>query len=192
MPKSRGHETLWWCPMVAMRTIFGMALAVVASLAYPQQSPPLPQLDPDFRINAAKPFVYIEFSKVGPRKPVRHGEPGTGAWLRLVNNCRFPIEVKKSGSDENPEVEHEVIYDEPYLTLVTADGKQHPEHRPRSDMPHGYSFEIVGSLVVRPGDVLEFSVPVNHVAADWHIEVPFEFKLSGDPCCQPRMQQLFT
>jgi hypothetical protein len=176
-----------------MRIIFGMALALVASLAYPQQTPHKSQPNPDFRINPAKPFVYIEFSRVGPRKPFRRGEPESGLWLRLVNNCRLPIEVTKWGSDADPEVEHEVVYDEPYMVRVTPDGKQHPEHRPRSEMPHGYSFlDVVDSLVVLPGNELEFSVPVNHVTADWHIELPFHFKFSHDLSAEPILHTAFS
>jgi hypothetical protein len=176
--------------MVHMRlTLFGLAL-IVAPLVYAQRSQNLSQLDADFRINPAKPFVYIEFSKVGPRKPIRHGEPGTGVWLRLVNKCRLPIELTKLGSDENPEVLHEVVYDDPDSVVVTPDGKQNP--RPSSEMPFGYRSHVGQSYVILPAHGLGFNVPVNHVAAEWHIEVPFHFKFPGDPCCQPRMYALFT
>jgi len=47
----------------------------------------------DFLIDSSKPYVYLELDHVGPREPLREGEPTTGLWLRLKNNCKLPIVV---------------------------------------------------------------------------------------------------
>lgn len=44
-------------------------------------------------IDATKPYVYLVFDHIGPRKPLRIGEPDEGIWLRLVNNSKYPISV---------------------------------------------------------------------------------------------------
>jgi hypothetical protein len=46
-----------------------------------------------FRIDASKPYVYVEVDHVGPRPPLREGEPNDGIWLRLKNNCQVPIVI---------------------------------------------------------------------------------------------------
>jgi hypothetical protein len=40
-----------------------------------------------------KPYVFLEVDHVGKRKPERDGEPDTGIYLRIVNNCRMPIVI---------------------------------------------------------------------------------------------------
>lgn len=58
---------------------------------------------PDFVIDPSKPYVYLEVDHVGPRKPVRNGEPEVGIWLRLKNNCRVRIVVMAVGKlSQNP------------------------------------------------------------------------------------------
>jgi hypothetical protein len=50
-----------------------------------------------FLIDPSKPYVYLEVDHLGPRKPLRDGEPDTGIWLRLKNNCTLPVVVIASG-----------------------------------------------------------------------------------------------
>lgn len=50
-----------------------------------------------FLIDPSKPYVYLEVDHFGPRKPLRDGEPDTGIWLRLKNNCTLPVLVIASG-----------------------------------------------------------------------------------------------
>jgi hypothetical protein len=50
-------------------------------------------LESGFLIDPSKPYVYLEFDHVGPRKPLRHDEPHMGIWLHLKNNCRVPIVI---------------------------------------------------------------------------------------------------
>lgn len=47
----------------------------------------------EFRIEASKPYVYVEVDHIGPRTPLREGEPSDGIWLRLKNNCQVPIVI---------------------------------------------------------------------------------------------------
>lgn len=55
----------------------------------------------DFLIDPLKPFVYLEMSHVGPRKPLSDGEPNSGIWLTLKNNSRLSVVVVASKiSDE--------------------------------------------------------------------------------------------
>jgi len=49
-----------------------------------------------FLIDASTPYVYLAVDHVGPRKPLRDTEPGTGIWLRLRNNCAVPVVVVAS------------------------------------------------------------------------------------------------
>ena len=44
----------------------------------------------EFLIDPSKPYVYIRYDHIAPRKPVQAGEPSTGLWLGTVNNCRVP------------------------------------------------------------------------------------------------------
>jgi hypothetical protein len=180
-----------------MRILFSAIAATVvavATLAIGQQAPaPRPQ-QVDFVIERAKPFVLIEFVKIGQRQSVRKDEPALGVWLRLVNNCRVPIQLTTfQGMDRSENVMHAVVYDEYKGPVVTMpDGtRSPPEQEPRSEMPYGYSFDVGMSYLVQPGKAFEFSVPVNHVSADWHVEVPFEFALPEWHCCQPKMNALF-
>lgn len=61
----------------------------------------------DLFLDPSKPYVYLEVDRVGPRKPLRDGEPSKGIWLRLKNNCRFPVVV--IASDGAGWVEDEVV-----------------------------------------------------------------------------------
>ncbi len=47
----------------------------------------------DFLIDSSKPYAYLELDHVGPRKPLRDGEPNVGIWLQLRNNCKLPIVI---------------------------------------------------------------------------------------------------
>ncbi len=71
-----------------------------------------------FLIDPSKPYVYLEVDHLGPRKPLRDGEPDTGVWLRLRNNCTLPVVIIASGvpaesADEALWVEDEVVPNRP-------------------------------------------------------------------------------
>jgi len=149
-----------------------------------------------FAIDREKPFAYIEFIKMDRRKALP-GEPDTGLWLRLVNNCHIPIAIKAMGNGDDLRVEHEVAYmEEMEMGLIAfRDGKRvSPEKTPRSEMPKGYSFELPDLKIIQPGDDFRFNIPTNHVSKDWYILVPFEFMLDGSPTYlrQPSMAVSFS
>jgi len=55
----------------------------------------------DFLIDPSKPYVYLEMDHVGPRKPLRDGEPNMGIWLGLKNNSRLPVVVIASKASDD-------------------------------------------------------------------------------------------
>lgn len=147
-----------------------------------------------FVLDHNKPFVYVEFLRVGKRKPLREEEVSEGVWLRIVNNCRVPIQFMAYGGNGDEAIpKEEVVYDEYQGYIVTnLDGSQSPPPQtPRSEMPGGYSYDVGGNYILEPGKSLSFNVPINHVAMDWHIEIPFDFVLPSTRCCQPKMSATF-
>ncbi len=46
-------------------------------------------------------------------------------------------------------------------------------------MPRGYSFEVSGVARVDPGKDLLFSVPANHVSANWYMRVKFALEVNS-------------
>jgi hypothetical protein len=46
-------------------------------------------------------------------------------------------------------------------------------------MPHGYAtaVDVTSILTLQPGENVLFSVPVNHVASGWFLQVVFQFDL---------------
>lgn len=132
---------------------------------------------------SSKPFVYVEFERIGDRHPIREGETDRGVWLRFENNCTVPIRIATVGGSRS-DVIHEVVYDElEYLWRPQI---------PRTEMPAGYTYDIRTTEVVQPGHSFTFSVPIEHITADWHIEIPFEFDVGREDCCQPRMNVVFS
>jgi hypothetical protein len=166
----------------------------------------------DFLIDPLKPFVYLEVSHLGPRKPLDDSEPNSGIWLGLVNNCRLPIVVIASQkSDERTGeplwVADEVVPNRPPTgteSSVEAVGYQPGEAKltdifiwpntseaevigaeeavklalqtsDRSARPHGYNDgHEPGAQILRiisPGQRILFSVPSDHVAKDWHLQI---------------------
>jgi hypothetical protein len=74
----------------------------------------------DFLIDPNKPYVYLEVDHVGPRKPLRNGEPNIGIWLRLKNNCKLPIAILAVGAppknlDGAITVENEIVPNPEFL-----------------------------------------------------------------------------
>jgi hypothetical protein len=139
----------------------------------------------DFVLNPSKPYVYLQFDHVGPRKPLHEGEDNVGLWLRIVNNCREPITVPTFGlppGDPGVGVLDEVVPDI-LTTSVSADSDGidlsegststaapvSPKDRP----PQGYSAEVFSMTRVLPGKDLLFSVPLNHVSNKWFMRVRF-------------------
>lgn len=125
----------------------------------------------DFEIDSSKPYVYIKFDHFALRKPVNDWESTNGLWLRLVNNCRLPIEISVLGPGTgDPGVV--VNFD-----VVPVPGRNAPDTEQRKKMPFGYAADI-GTLVTIPpkGDLL-FSVPAESVTKQWFLQVQFSFAL---------------
>lgn len=137
----------------------------------------------NFVLDKSKPFAYLTFDHIGPRKPLQNGEGTEGLWLRLVNNCRIPILLRAQAKDEEPILEHEVLLEEPMLQIVN--GKEikglKREQRDRNEAlkhkPDGYEFEVSGVILVQPGEGALFGVPLNHVGHFWFMRVEFAFDL---------------
>jgi hypothetical protein len=136
----------------------------------------------DFVLDQSKPYVYLQFDHLGPRKPIQEGEPAQGLWLRLVNNCRIPVKVRTYGfttGDPGTGVFDEVIPYPPMLE-IRSDLDQPPasEDQPKQKMPRGYDAELSSMSTVLPGKSLLFSVPRNHVSRDWFMRVKFALDVS--------------
>ena len=130
------------------------------------------QISPrNFEIDSSKPYVYIKFDHFGDRKPVNDWESAKGLWLRLVNNCRLPIQVSTLSpgtGDPGAALNFDVL---------PNPGRSAPDSEQRKKMPFGYAADI-GTLVTIPpkGDLL-FSVPAESVSKNWFIQIRFEFAL---------------
>jgi hypothetical protein len=157
-----------------------------------------------FVIDTNREFVYLKFDHMG--KGIRRGEdePDTRLWLRFVNNCNVPVNLRTFGVPEgSPRYEigvmDEVVEDKPFLQIVSDDdepeptswpaiGSNPPTEPPKSvakppeikqpeSMPTGYWFEVGSLMTLRPGQEVLFSIPINQLAKKWHIEIPFEFEV---------------
>jgi hypothetical protein len=128
---------------------------------------------PKLALDSAKPFVYIEFDHTGPRQPLEPDEPSRGLWLRLVNNSVLRITLRVHGSpfDDLPLVQDIIT---PQMRMIPKSGL--PDYGP---MPRGYATgsDVASLLTIEPGKQIVFSVPVNHVAPGWLLQVSFEFAL---------------
>jgi len=143
----------------------------------------------DFVIDPSKPYVYLKFDHIGPRKPHQDGEINTGLWLKVVNNCRIPILFRASGGlpgDIETTLEDEVIEVEPIMQIFSSDQvmkdyesdlqwrKERLKHK-----PEGYSFEVSGVARVLSGKEILISFPLNHVDKYWYLRVKFALDLSN-------------
>lgn len=124
----------------------------------------------DFVLDKSKPFAYLEFDHVGPRKPYQAGEGNTGLWLRVVNNCRIPIVLRSIPAAEG---EAGVILED--QIVPNADQESHDRREASKHIPEGYYFEFSGVEEVQPGKDILFSVPANHVSANWYMRIRFAF-----------------
>jgi hypothetical protein len=133
------------------------------------------QQQPKFVLDSTKPFAYIQFDHTGPRVPEFDDEPSKGLWLRLVNNSTLPILVRVHSSQtarDRTIVEDVVKAFE--IRRITESGV-----RDYGPMPMGYASasDVAGTERIDPGKDFVFSVPTNHVAPAWYLQVPFQFDL---------------
>jgi hypothetical protein len=135
-----------------------------------------------FVLDQSKAYAYLQFDHVGPRKPIQEGEPAQGLWLRLVNNCKVPINVRTYGittGDPDVGVLDEVIPFPPILEIHSdLDQPSVREDHSTQKMPHGYDAELSSMTRVLPGKSLLFSVPRNHVSRDWYLRIKFTLDVS--------------
>jgi hypothetical protein len=88
--------------MRRLRLILAFNIFLVPYALGGQQSAPGRNLQGEgFLIDQSRPYVYLEFDHVGPRTPLREGEPTEGIWLSLKNNCRLPIVILTFGSRQS-------------------------------------------------------------------------------------------
>jgi hypothetical protein len=150
--------------------VFGVVLALSSAAGFSQQKPS--DFAQRFVIDHSKPYAYIKFDHTGARKPVNEWESPRGLWLRLVNNCRIPLQLSVLGSstgDPGVLLKFEVVEK---LMLITG-----PDIDMSQKAPPGY-FADIGTLVtIQPGKDLLFSVPAETVTNRWYIETRFEFEL---------------
>jgi hypothetical protein len=138
-----------------------------------------------FVLDQTKPYVYLRFDHIGPRKPLRTGEDGTGIWLRVVNNCRLPIafasfSVPAGGAGVG--LMDEVVEAEPMMQIYSTpeEGREIQKREKIQKLKHkpeGYWSETAGVVRVQPGEDILFSVPRNHVDDDWYMRVKFALDL---------------
>lgn len=95
--KSKTIRTLLWA-------------CLCCTLGYGQQSAP-PRID-NFRIDPAKPYVYLQVVSIEPRKPLEPKEPDMGIRLRLVNNSRLSISIITLASNEGQKIGGYSVVDE--------------------------------------------------------------------------------
>jgi hypothetical protein len=149
-------------------------LGAIGILAFVSCRTAQAQTVPKLALDAAKPFVYIEFDHTSPRQPLEPHEPSRGLWLRLVNNSVFPIILRVHGSltDPNTPVIQDIIT--PQTRVIPKSGL--PDYGP---MPKDYATgsDVASLLTINPGKGVLFSVPVNHVGPGWFLQVSFEFDL---------------
>lgn len=164
-----------------------------------------------FLVDPSKPYVYLEVDHIGPRAPRNEDEPKSGIWLRLHNNCKVPIIVRTfgvpPGSPEgevgvldnvvsNPKVvmgDGVVTYGGPPMTdprppLLFGDQGEAKREAPQAataTMPHGYMFPASSFVTIAPGRNVYFSLPMNQVSNEWHVEIPFRLDLKVKTAIRP-------
>jgi len=144
------------------------------------------QTRPKLALDTTKPFAYVKFDHTGPRQPLRPDEPSQGLWLRLVNNSMLPISMRVHGSMTDPEMTILEDVVTPRMRTIPKTG-----FVDYGLMPHGYATaaDVTSILTLQPGENVLFSVPVNHVAPGWFLQVAFQFDLppvehgAAQPAC---------
>jgi hypothetical protein len=121
-------------------------------------------------INPERPYVYLEFVRVGVRQPLVEGEGTLGIWIRLRNNSIYPVDIDAYHVDS---AKSEVALRHAVVPVGQTDLRR---------VPVGYDTSDVGSqITVKPGASRLFSVPAEHVAVDWYVKVKFEIRLPQTP-----------
>lgn len=107
----------------------------------------------------------------GPSQPLEPDEPSQGLWLRLVNNSVLPIFMRVHSPLADPTMT--ILEDIVTPRIRTMPRTGFVDYGP---MPHGYATasDVTSILTLNPGESVLFSVPVNHVAPGWFLQVAFQ------------------
>lgn len=187
------------------RSIRLLTLAIVVGGAIAASLPQQPQSSTKFVFDTNREFVYLKFDHLGKGIKRWDFEPETRIWLRFVNNCNVPINLRTYGEpDGSPTGEvgvmDQVVEDPPrFMQVITDEDAPAPKVWTSLDPadlpaqnslaakkqgveesatpPPGYWFEVGSQLTVRPGKEVLFSVPVDQLGKKWHVEIPFEFEV---------------
>ena len=177
----------------------GLSLLFIATTGLQMQASKSPI---DFVIDASRPFVYIEFDRIGPGEPWSPDEAPTRIWLHLRNNCRIPITVLANGvPDDSPKDEVGLMYDvvanPPSQMVVLFDTPLKTPRKPKAssektapateeqEIPRGRLADVGSSISIPPAKAILFSIPTNHISEHWHIDIRFQFDLPDGKkkCC---------
>jgi hypothetical protein len=112
-----------------------------------------------FLLDASRPFVYVAFDHTGPRQQVTQGESPNGLWLRLVNNCKIPIEVRTfdlGTTDPGVGINYDVV---PVGGIFEA--------RPPTRIPRGYSSPVCSPVVIKKTFCLGFRATMSQSGGIW-------------------------
>ena len=122
-------------------------------------------------IRPERPFAYLEFDRVGARRPVTIEEKTQGIWIRFHNNCVYPIIVDAyhiDGTTSHVALCHGVV---PVDPITSSRGH-----------PTGYdTADVRTPLTIKPGGSVLFSVPADHVRPNWYVRVGFDFQMQRKP-----------
>jgi hypothetical protein len=133
------------------------------------------QNQPKLALDSTKPFVYVKFDHSGPRPPLTPDEPSQGLWLSLVDNSVLPIVMRAHDSLTNPPMTILEDIVTPQIRMIPKTG-----FVDYGRMPHGYATAagVTSILTLKPGESVLFSVPVNHVAPGWFLQVDLGTQLT--------------
>jgi hypothetical protein len=138
-------------------------------------------------LDAGKPYIYIAFDHFGLRHTGATDKDEPALWLRMVNNCRFPVLVPVVDLESNHsslEVLHDVVKVNRGLKIYPdisrppgpgndpdKEAKADDEAFARAIPPDGYWSATSDMRQIPPGGSLLFSVPRNHVGEFWDLAV---------------------
>lgn len=140
----------------------------------------------NFVIDPSRPYVYLTFDHIGPRKPTQVNDSNVGIWLRLVNNSHIPLVVVTFGlttGDPGPGVYYEVI---PDVTAKVSEGAAVAESRSGcpgrpAGMPDGLpGAGLQSTTVISPGHDLLFGVPRDSVGPEWFLRVKCALRVGSN------------
>ena len=165
-----------------------------------------------FVIDPDRYFVYLKFDHIGKGIKRSDEESEIRIWLKFVNNCNVPVNLRTFGTPEGSPAEEVGVMDfvvpelPPRGVIVTTDApispttvvigpdSSSPNQTESSDSrkydsvrdapPPDYWFELGSGVTVQPGKEVLFSIPLNQLGRTWHVEVPFNFKVPQGKCCR--------